>query len=305
MLDGVAWVRNTWSAAKHARLELDDLGVIQGVVVVDRLRTCSGLPLDVPLHVERLRDNCNQLGIELPAEWNLAEIIVGCAERNRELFAPRDFSIVTLVTPGVIGSLPAEPTLIVHSQKIEWRLLDRWYRLGQPLEAAPNRNVPTECWPTSIKTRARLQYYLADRAVADFSRRHALADNPAAVLLDIEGNLTETSAANVLIVEGRRVISPPLNSILRGVSMRRTLRLAAQAGLETCYETISLSRAQQADEILLCGSTGCLWPAARLGQATFKESAHRPVFQELKRLWVEDVQFDYVQQAADFSKTSK
>ena len=57
-----------------------------------------------------------------------------------------------------------------------------------------------------------MHYYLAEQE----ARR---ADPEAtALLLDLDGYVTETNAANILIVEGGRVVSPPAASILPGHS---------------------------------------------------------------------------------------
>jgi branched-subunit amino acid aminotransferase/4-amino-4-deoxychorismate lyase len=184
------------------------------------------------------------------------------------------------------------PTLIVHPAEIDWRKLNHWYTWGQELCIAQSRNVPPQCWSPSIKTRARLQYYLADQAA-----RRAAGEFSGAVLLDLQGNVTETSAANLILVEGHKLISPPLDSILYGISLQRTLRLGSQAGWQVNFEAISPARAEQADEILLCGSTGCLWPAARIGGRVFEASPRGSAFQALAGLWRQDVQLDFIQQA--------
>ncbi|QDV22045.1 aminotransferase class IV [Aureliella helgolandensis] len=296
-MDSIAWYNHEWLPAAQATLPLDDVGVLQGAVLVERLRTVRGEPLDVEQHLSRMQFGCELLEIHPPRgrDWIglLGEVVRECASRNRAVFGAQDFSLVVIVTPGRIGESPRLPTMIVHAAPIRWPQLKSFYRVGQPLIVANTRNVPQECWLPQLKTRSRLHYYLADSEAAELAQPWG-----GAVLLDLAGNLTETSMANLLVVEGKRIVSPPLNSILHGVSLTRTLRLAVEMEYDVALEQLSSERAQAADEILLCGSTGCLWPAASLEDRIFDDPVRRPVFQHLSRAWCDDISLDYVQQAS-------
>ena len=293
----VAWKNGVWLSPAQATLTLDDLGFVQGVVVVDRLRTINGLPLDVSLHIERWRAGCAALEFTLPRAAELEQLVQQLVVRNRSHFPDEDFSIVAIATPGQLHDQPRRPTIILYPQRIEWPKLVAWYRNGQQLQSAAQCCVPNECWPAAIKTRARLNYYLADRQAA---ARHA-DPTAAGVLHSRTGGartLTETSVANFLIVEqdgtGMRLISPPLDQILNGISLQRTLRIAAQLGLETCFESISIERAEAAAEIILCGTSGCIWAAARFNQRVFHDPARQAGHMALLEGWRRELQFDFI-----------
>ncbi|MCA9132369.1 MAG: aminotransferase class IV [Planctomycetales bacterium] len=299
----LAWTSAGWGPLSAAGLALDDIGLLQGLLIVDRLRTLRSQPLDGPQHVARFRRNCQAVGIELPADLDLQQRMEQCANLNRHAFAPCDFSIVTLATPGRTAAPVPQPTVIVHATPIAWEHLAAWYREGQPLVVAENRNVPSVCWSPTIKTRARLQYYLAERQAALAIDRGAAEGHPPSgtVLLDLQNQLTETSAANLLIVEGdKQLVSPPLDSILNGISLARTVQLARNAGMTVRFEPIPLARAQAASELLLCGSSGCLWAASRLGELPLGGPAG-PIFSRLSQLWSEELGLDYIRQACSYA----
>lgn len=298
MHESLAWTRGAWQPLTETKLALDDVGVLQGVVMVDRLRTVHGGPSDSPAHVARLRSNCQAIGIAWPAALELEELQSQCATLNRKFFGDKDFSIVSIITPGQIGSATPTPTVIVHAAGIDWSKLDSWYTYGQHLIIPATRNVPNACWSPALKTRARLQYYLADQSAANSQHAHA-----GAVLLDLHGNLTETAQANVLIVEnGSCLISPPEASILPGISLQRTLRLAREIGLHVSFEPISVARAGEAEEIVLCGSTGCLWSAHSLDDKILP-TANRVdgIARRLAQAWMADIGLDFVAQARQLS----
>lgn len=294
-----AWGNNEWRTLDQLALPLDDIGCLQGVVIVDRLRTFQHQPLDVGLHLERWRLSCEAVGIELP-QLAFDAIIAELVERNRAYDDRTDFSIVLLATPGRNGSSSHTPTMLAHLAPIPWKNLARWYAVGQSLRTTGHQGVPTACWSPAIKTRARLNYYLSDQQ----AQLEAGDESAAGLLLAPTKNntlsLTETSAANLLVVERSaagavQLISPPEELILGGISLRRTLRLARQQGYPIRYEPISIARAAAADELLLTGTTGCLWPAAALDSRQFIDATQQTVYQALSQAWKQDILCDYTQ----------
>ncbi len=285
--NSIAWKNGQWLPLEQVHLELNDWGVLQGATVVDRLRTINSEPLDLQLHFDRLVANCESIGIEVETLDELPDVIVQCALHNRSRLADRDFSIVVLVTPGTVNALT--PTRIVHIQPLRWPSLEFWYQNGQPLIVAQNRNVPKACWSPQLKTRSRLQYYLADQEALQSNGPHA-----GAVLLDLDGNITETSAANVLIVDDSgNLCAPPEETVLGGISMIRTLRLAAASGFKVIHQPLPMTMIESVREVILTGTSGCIWPASSFGSRLFNDAAKQPVYTELLSRWISDVGCDF------------
>ncbi len=295
MSEKVAYCNGKWGSESSAALALDDWGLMQGAVVVDRLRTCNVKPLDKDLHVSRLIGSCNSIGIQAPEAAQLTKLIDECVRKNAGAYAGLDFSVVVMVTPGRASHGPRGkvPTVIVHSTPLNWMALRSWYQSGQALVIAKCRNVPPQVWSPQIKTRARLHYYLADCQAEQISLPHA-----GAVLLSMDGSVTESSMANIIIVDkNQRLICPLEQEVLNGISLRRTLRLAEQAGFKVEFTSVRVDIAGVASELLLTGSSGCLWPASRFGDIAFEAPAKRPVFAQLSELWCRDISLNYVEQA--------
>jgi branched-chain amino acid aminotransferase len=73
----------------------------------------------------------------------------------------------------------------------------------------------------------------------------------------------EAAAANVLIVEGATVVTPPLKGrLLLGTARARVLAAAASVGLGASEEPITLERMAAADEVLLRSAISGVRPAA-------------------------------------------
>jgi len=84
----------------------------------------------------------------------------------------------------------------------------------------------------------------------------ALSRGGSVPLLTDEGEeLLEAAWANVWILEGRDIITPPADGrILPGVAREMLLGLAAGRGLSAAAEPVSLARARRADAIFLTSS---------------------------------------------------
>lgn len=285
-----------WVPHKKAAISIDDYGFMQGATIVDRMRTCAGTLLDFSLHYQRFLHSCDAIGIPTDSfEQDAFERLANeCVSRNRDVFNEQDFSVAMVATPGAIGGNES-PTLVVNSSPIDWRKLDHWYRRGQALSISAHRNVPSECWSPKIKTRSRLQYFLSDQAV----------NTPfgGAVLLSIANELTETSVANLLILEGENLIAPLSETVLPGISLARTTRLAEADGIVVRYEPISVERAKRATGILLTGTVGCLWHCSSLGGIALNSDARcTTVLNRLKSLWSSEIGINYVEQASMLSQ---
>jgi para-aminobenzoate synthetase/4-amino-4-deoxychorismate lyase len=93
------------------------------------------------------------------------------------------------------------------------------------------------------------------------------ADNSAvALIVDRDDELLEAAWANVFVVEGRRLITPPADGrLLPGIVRGRLLQDAPALGLEAAEEPVSLSRARSADAVLLTSSLRHAVPAELSG----------------------------------------
>lgn len=76
-----------------------------------------------------------------------------------------------------------------------------------------------------------------------------------AILLTGDGHVAEASAANLFVVRGREVATPPLtDDVLAGITRSAILRIAADAGHEVVERRIDRSELYLADEVFLTGT---------------------------------------------------
>jgi para-aminobenzoate synthetase / 4-amino-4-deoxychorismate lyase len=83
------------------------------------------------------------------------------------------------------------------------------------------------------------------------------------LIVDLDGETLEAATANVFIVEGATVVTPPLDGrLLPGTVRERVLDAAPAVGLSPREEPITLDRLAAADEVLLSSAIAGLRPAA-------------------------------------------
>ena len=76
-----------------------------------------------------------------------------------------------------------------------------------------------------------------------------------ALLLDIDGNIAETTATNIILIEGKRLVSPIADCFLDSITKRHVFALAIKRGLEVVERKVSLPELCAADEVFVAGTS--------------------------------------------------
>lgn len=309
-----AYKNQSWLPLNELHWSVTDLGTTQGAILVERLRTLGGKLFSVDEHLERMAEGAIKLGIPWHSTTEiLRELCVALVDRNQAFIKSQgDVGLVLLLSPGDPGIdriKTAEPTIMAHIGPLPFPQLRKWYKQGAALHFSRTRNVPKECWSPSIKTRSRLQYYLADRNLAEqddlfanpFSLQTSQTLRPPdsiAILLSTGGNVTETSISNLLLLGKDGVLrSPPLTDILWGMSLKTICELAKLIELPIEFSEMLPAELYEAREVLMTGSTGCLWSAVSIEGHSIGDGIPGPVCQKLQTAWKDKIQFDFIEQA--------
>ena len=293
----LAYLNGFWIEADRLSISFGDLGFLQGVTVVERLRTFGHRPFRLEEHMRRFRRSLEILGWDAGAMAEPMEVAVGeLLPRNGALVRPGDdWSIVLVVTPGRTSDARA-PTLCVHGHPlpfIEWA--DQYAR-GVEVAISDVRQVPGSCWPAELKCRSRMHYYLADRQAG------ATGPGVRALLVDQEGNLGEAATANVVLYfEGRGFVTPHRSKVLPGISLAVLLELASRLGIPVQEADIRPEELARADEVMLTSTSVCLLPVVRQNGHAVGPGAPGPIFRRLLQAWSELVGIDIADQARRMS----
>jgi branched-subunit amino acid aminotransferase/4-amino-4-deoxychorismate lyase len=120
-----------------------------------------------------------------------------------------------------------------------------------------------------------------------------------AVLLSMHGNVTETSISNLVLLDKKgKLRSPAKRDILQGVSLANVESLAANENLLLVYEDLTIDDFRDAKEILMTGTTGCVWSAVEFDGVEISDGKPGPLCKAIQQAWSKRLDFDFVAQAS-------
>jgi branched-chain amino acid aminotransferase len=285
----LAYLNGSFMPQSDAVLPLNDAGFVQGATVTDLCRTFRFRLFRWADHLRRFRQSCDTARISQPlTDDELTSIAERLVEHNKAFLGSEgDLAVVVFATPGIIGYYLGEPggagdastTLGMHTFPLPFRRYRRLFEEGATLAIPSVRQVPTVSIDPRIKQRSRLHWWLADREV------HARMPTASALLLDEQGHVTETAAANFLIVKDGVVVSPPSIAILGGISLQVTRELCEQLGIGFVERPLTVADCLAADEAMLTSTPYGLAPVRQLEQQIFPVPG--PVAAGLMAAWNE------------------
>jgi branched-chain amino acid aminotransferase len=115
----------------------------------------------------------------------------------------------------------------------------------------------------AIPARGKISGSYVNAALASEDAHAAGYDD--AILLTADGHVAEASAANVFVVNGREVATPPLvDDVLPGITRGAVMQIARDAGYEVVQRRIDRSELYLADEVFLTGTGVQVAPVASI-----------------------------------------
>jgi len=303
MPEALAYFNGQLVPARDASIPVYDAGFVLGATVTEQLRTFSGKLFRLDRHLARLFRSLQTVGIDPGLEpGELAEIATRLAAHNHALLQPGDdLGLAMFVTPGPYPTLAPEgasgPTIGMHTYPLPFGLFADQYDRGEALVIPDVRQVSPRCWPRQLKCRSRMHYYLADR------QARSVDPGARSILLDEDGYVTEATTANLVIVtQQRRVLSPPGEKILPGISVAVLAELARQLDIPVMEQDLRPGEVATAAEVILAGTTPCLLPAVRLDGEPIGAGRPGPVYRRLLAAWSTMVGVDIAAQAARYAR---
>lgn len=264
-----------------AKVSVFDSAVQGGDAVWEGLRIYDGRVFMLDAHLDRLLASAKAMAFaEVPSRDDVKKAIMETLEAN----GMRDQAHIRLtLTRGKKVTSGMSPefnqygcTLIVLA---EWKppvYDDQGINL---ITASVRRNTP-QCLDSKIHHNNLINNILA-KIEAN------LAGAGDALMLDIQGFVSETNATNVFIAKGGKILTPHADACLPGITRRLVIELCAEAGIDCTQRNISLTEVYTADEMFTTGTMGELTPVLNVDGRVIGESGIGPVTEELRRRYAE------------------
>lgn len=292
----IVYLNGEYLPASQARVSLADWG-LHGVAATEMTRTFRGRCFRLDDHLDRLNDSLRRLGIDvdlLRDEWTAMTHKV--VEHHAALLGGEGELLVNhLVTAGInpvyAAATGGGPTVCVQTFPLRFSRWAAQYSTGQHLVVPETRQVPPQCIDPRIKSRNRLHWYLADRQARE------QADTAAALLLDLDGHLTETSFGNFYIVRAGTILTPRFEKTLGGVSRRVVADIARFLGVPFEQADLTVDDALAADEVFTSSTPYCVLPVTKLNDTVLGDGRPGPLYQQILETWNTMVGLDIAAQA--------
>lgn len=299
MTEPIVYLKGRFIPAKEAALPVYDAGIVLGATVTEMTRTFTHKPFKLKEHIDRLYRSMKYVRFDTGLSPDkLMEISLEVIRHNAGLIpAAKELGIIHFVTAGTFsiyagsagGGAAMTPTVCVHTFPLPlhlWKAHDTGIHAVTPA----TRHVPPQCIDPKMKYRSRLHYWLAEKEAQ-------LVDPKAAtLLLDLDGNVTEFSGGNILIVKDGTIVSPTLRNILPGISRQTVIELARELGIPFVERDIQVHDVCNADEAFESSTPFCLIPVTRINAIPVGDGKPGPVCQKLLAAWSRLVGLDIVAQ---------
>lgn len=266
------YVNGRFVPETEATVSVFDHGFLYGDGVYETLRTYQGKPFLLNRHLVRLRRSCELIGLVSPLrdeEWSpiLAELL-----RRNEL-ADAGFRLTVSRGPGEMGIDPGlcgRPTVVVMTKALS-PISNEMRERGVRLELVSVRRNPLTAQSPQIKSLSFLNNILAKQEAAKAGAFDAL-------MLNMDGHVTECTTSNIFFVRGNTVCTPsPACGILEGITREVIIELAGDAGLPIEEGHYGIDAVMQADECFITNTGMEVMPVTQIGLKTIGPGKASPV----------------------------
>ena len=110
-----------------------------------------------------------------------------------------------------------------------------------------------------------------------------------AILLDAQGYVAEGSGENIFLVRKGKLYTPPLTSVLEGITRDTVLTLCDELGLSVQERLITRDELYVADEVFFTGTAAEVTPIREVDGRTIGSGARGPITERLQSLYFDQV----------------
>lgn len=257
------WIDGTLYPREEAKVSVFDSVVQGGDAVWEGLRVYDGKIFALDEHLNRLQNSAHAMAFDdIPTNGAIKQALFETLEANGmrdethiRLTLTRGKKVTSYMDPQVNQY---GPTLIVLA---EWKppLNEINKNRGQGLRLITSsiRRNPPQCIDSKIH-----HNNLINNILAKIEANVAGVD--AAVMMDIEGYVSEANATNIFFVHDGHVRTPFADSCLPGITRQIVIDLCKENGIPVAEKRISMTEMYSADECFTTGTMGELAPVAAI-----------------------------------------
>jgi branched-chain amino acid aminotransferase len=254
------------------------LGVFEGIRCYEGRDGTSAI-FRLREHIDRLFGSAHVLDLAMP--FSREQLMEACRETVRAN-ALRECYLrpIAFLGDGEMG-LGSRPPTRVAIAAWPWGayLGDEGIKHGVRLKTSSFQRFH----PNTLLTKAKAVGHYVNSILAHQEARTAGCDE--ALLLDVDGYVSEASGENIFIVQQGIVKTTPLPTVLGGITRDATLRLLADLGIPTREERFTRDEVYLADEAFFTGTAVELTPIRELDGRRIGTGRPGPVTTQVQELF--------------------
>jgi branched-chain amino acid aminotransferase len=297
MEERIVYLNGAFVPESQAKVSVLDSGFNAGDGVYDVTRTFRHKPFKLREHTERLFRSLRYTRIDCGMSIEeMEKTTLEVLERNKPLLGENeDCALWQVVSRGVRSStgnrVSGRATVTVYSVIVNFPEFASFYVEGAPLVIPSTRRIPPQCLESKAKITNKMNHNMAV-----FEAKQV---DPRAIplMLDIDGNLSETSAHNFFLIIDGRLCSPTDKNVLGGITKAVIFDLAKQLGVEIVEGNYTPYDLYNAEEAFLASTSPTFVPVRTVNGAKIGEGAPGPITLRLIGAWNKMVGMDIVEQA--------
>lgn len=274
--DGWIWMNGDFVPWREAKTHVLTHALHYGSSVFEGQRMYDGEIFRLTDHSERLHRSAELLDFQIP--FSVAELDEACKQTAAKMgFENCYMRPVAFRGPEQIGVSAHQSKIHVAIAAWEWpSYFDPETKMrGIKLTWAKYRRPDPATAPTASKAAGLYMICTISKHIAE---RAGFAD---AMMLDWQGRIAEATGANVFFVRDGVIHTPPIDSILDGLTRRTVISLAKARGIEVIVRDIYPEELSTFSECWLTGSAAEVTPVSQIGEYSFTPG-------EISRTMMED-----------------
>ncbi|MEW6187511.1 MAG: branched-chain amino acid transaminase [Thermodesulfobacteriota bacterium] len=259
------------------------LGVFEGI----RCYQCSdgqSAVFRLPEHVERLFASAHAMEIDIP--FSEREILEACC-RVLKVNGMKEGYIRPLVFigDGVMGVHPKDNPIRVSIIAWKWGayLGDEGLKKGIRVKVSSYTRHHVNVMMTKTKT-------CGNYVNSILAKKEVTRDGyDEAIMLDTAGYVSEASGENIFLVKKGEIKTPPLTSILPGITRDSVLTIAKDLGIKVVEERFTRDELYLADEAFFSGTAAEITPIREVDNRRVGKGRPGPVTKKIQEIFFQAV----------------
>jgi branched-chain amino acid aminotransferase len=248
----IFYINGKFLDERKAKISVYDLGLLRGYAVFDFLRTYNQKPFYLDDHLKRLLNSAKLIGLK--HNYNLKflrKITLQTLKKNIQ--KGLEYNIRIILTGGNSEDFitPSKPNLIVMITPLK-KLDEKLYQKGGKLITKISERILPQA-----KT---IIYTSAVKFIQEAKKKGAVE----VLLLDKDKKILECTTSNFFAVIDGKIITPPTEKILPGITRKIVINLAKKLKIPVIEKDIHFNEIKKFDEAFITASNKEILPIIQI-----------------------------------------